>query len=76
MEAARRGWALFTAATPHPSCDEINEQLGTAGLPGISDRMYKHYKRLERYGRRSYVPINELDVAVRGRPFGDPGRQL
>lgn len=67
MEAARRGWAVFNAQTPHPSCEDINSELGPAGLPSISDRMYTHYRRLERYGRQDYIPINELDVSVKSR---------
>jgi hypothetical protein len=66
MEAARRGWALFTADTPHPAREMINDELVAAGLPGISNRMYTHYLRLERYERHEYIPINELDIEVRG----------
>ena len=69
MEAARRGWDIFTSTTPTPSLEEINEQLASESL-SISARMYQHYRRLQRFGRRSYVPINELDVVMKGRRGG------
>lgn len=63
--AARRGWALFTSSSPRPSRDEINAALDKVDLPHISIRMYDHYGRLARHGVADYMPINELDIAVK-----------
>jgi len=66
MAAGRRGWDLYISSAPHPTRSEINDQLREIEMVEISDRMYTHYQRLERYGRKLYVPINTLDVEVKG----------
>ncbi len=64
-QAARRGFEIFSAVTPPPSLDEINLQLSKREMPAVSLRTYDHYRRLARHGYSHYVPINELDVAVK-----------
>lgn len=63
--AAEHGWSAFTSSVPPPARSEINEQLVARGLPPVSLRTYDHYKRLVRHGYSRYVPINELDMAVK-----------
>jgi hypothetical protein len=70
MRAAQMGWAMYRAADPRPSIEDINLALGGQGLPTISDRMYDHYRRLERHGYEAYLPINELDMAVKAARLG------
>lgn len=62
--AARRGFAFFTA-DPRPSLLQINERLLALGFGPVSERMYDHYRRLVRHDYEEYVPVNELDVAVK-----------
>lgn len=66
-EAARRGWDFFRSADPPPSHDEVNERLRDEGLIGIAGRTYDHYRRLARHGYDGYLPINELDMAVKAK---------
>ncbi len=70
MRAAQVGWALYKASHPRASIETINLVLGGQNLPPISDRMYDHYRRLERHGYETYVPINELDMAVKAARMG------
>jgi hypothetical protein len=64
-QAAHDGWLLFREADPPPTREAINEALAARDLPPISLRTYDHYGRLIRHGYDRYVPINELDMAVK-----------
>lgn len=63
--AARDGWLIYTSSNPPPSRDEINGLLESRRVSPISKRTYDHYGRLARHGYDHYVPINELDMAVK-----------
>lgn len=67
MRSAEVGWQLFAASEPSPSLEAINEALAQRGLPTVSARMYDHYGRLVRHGYDRYVPINELDMAIKSQ---------
>lgn len=69
-EAAQAGWLIYRRFPTHPSRNEINEQLAAQGLPPVADRMYRHYEALTRHGRTEYVPVNELDVAIKAERLG------
>lgn len=45
------------------SHNEVNLFLITENRNPISDRTYRHYRSLLRYGFRSYFPINQFDVS-------------
>lgn len=64
-EVAVHGWEIYRSSVPRPSLAEINERLAAEGSGAVSNRMYDHYRKLERNGCRSYMPINELDVLVK-----------
>jgi hypothetical protein len=66
MRSAQMGWSMYKATDPRASIEAINLALGGQDLPPISARMYDHYGRLERHGFTHYVPINELDMWVKG----------
>ncbi len=63
--AAKYGWKLYGSADPPPSLDEINDGLLAAGLDHVSNRMYRHYRRLASNAYDQYVPINELDITLK-----------
>jgi len=60
-EEAELGWEVYLSSTPRPSLEQINAVLGDAGSGPVSPRTYRHYRKLERYSQRRYMPINELD---------------
>ena len=64
-EAAQEGWLIYRRFPIPPSRDEINAELTVRALPGISDRMFRHYQALARHGRTEYVPVNELDMDIK-----------
>ena len=68
--AARRGWEIYCVADAPPTLDHINAQLASEGLNSVSDRMYRHYRRLAFHGFEDYLPINELDVTLKLRRLG------
>jgi len=68
--AARQGFAFYTQEASPPALSTINEALTFAGYSPVSERMFDHYRRLVRYGYTSYVPVNELDVAVKASRMG------
>lgn len=63
--ASRDGWYIYAEATPRPDRGAVNEALARRGLPPVSPRTYDHYRRLDRHGYEHYIPINELDMAVK-----------
>ena len=67
IRAAQAGWTEFTSRMPAPDRHSVNEELERRGLPGISERMYRHYRALVRHGYDRYVPINELDMNVKAQ---------
>ena len=67
MRAAEVGWSLFASSDPPPTLDELNEELEHRSLPNVSGRMYDHYRRLMRHGHEHYIPINELDMAIKAK---------
>ncbi|MGA8725995.1 MAG: hypothetical protein WB565_13230 [Acidimicrobiales bacterium] len=64
-EVAVQGWEIYRSTVPRPSLADINERLASESSGAVSNRMYEHYRKLERNGYRKYVPINELDVLVK-----------
>jgi hypothetical protein len=66
-DSAKRGWDLYRASDPPLPRATINEQLVAAGLDPVSDRMYRHYRRLTSHRFVDYLPINELDMLLKLR---------
>jgi len=64
-DAAERGWELYRGSDPPVSRASINDQLRATGLDPVSDRMYRHYRRLSLHCVADYLPINELDVMLK-----------
>jgi hypothetical protein len=64
---ARQGWEFYRAAVPPPTHEEVNARLRERGLPGVSPRTYRHYRRMQRCHEVAYLPINELDQKWKGR---------
>lgn len=61
-EVAELGFEIYMASNPRPALDKINATLEAQGLPKVALRTFKHYKKLDRYGQRTYVTINRFDV--------------
>ena len=40
-------------------------------MPPVSERTFRHYGKLQRYGYSRYIPINQLDVKTLRDPFLD-----
>jgi hypothetical protein len=72
---AAAGWAIYRDADFALSLDEINDRLVRHGCSPVSQRMYRHYGKLQRYGYERYVPINQLDVKTLLDPFVDQARR-
>ena len=70
-EDAKVGWEIFKVRDYAASRDEINRTLRGRGYSPISERTYRHYQKLKRYGYERYVPINQLDVKTLKDPFLD-----
>jgi len=64
-EVAEHGWTLYRTSFPRPSLEEINTQLEAVGMERVSPRMFRHYKKLDRYDLSRYLPINELDIRTK-----------
>ena len=64
-EVAEEGWEIYRSTVPRPPLADINERFAREGSGAVSNRMYEHYRKLERNGYRKYMPINELDVLVK-----------
>jgi hypothetical protein len=65
--SAKGGWELYRASDPPLSRATINKQLVAAGLDPVSERMYRHYRRLTSHHFVEYLPINELDILLKLR---------
>lgn len=61
-EVAERGFEIYVATTPRPTRDQLNTLLAVEGLEPISDRMYRHYRVMDRRGQTVYLTINEWDI--------------
>jgi hypothetical protein len=64
---AKQGWLIYKASMPAPSLEELNRVLARAGVGPISNRTYRHYRRMKLHGVEDYLPINELDVRLKLR---------
>lgn len=60
------GYRLFLEHDGQIELDEINEHLRGLGLRELKPRSLTHFKKLRRYGYKSYVTQNRLDLAVAG----------
>src|SRR5206468_5917979 len=69
-EDARAGWDIFKSGV-NESLDDINQQLMALGRAPVSNRMFKHYKRLANAGFDRYVTINRFDTMNLPDPFTD-----
>jgi hypothetical protein len=65
------GWGVYKASGFAASLDDINAALLKQGFNPISDRSYRHFKKLAKYGYERYVPINQLDVETLRDPVWD-----
>src|ERR1051325_10392093 len=63
--SAQAGFEYYIASHETPTREAINLELAARGLDPISARTHDHYRRLERYGFTTYMPINELDVLIK-----------
>lgn len=70
-EDAKAGWEIFKAYRFAASREEINRKLTREGFSPISERTFRHYHKLKRYGYDRYVPINQLDVKTLKDPLLD-----
>jgi hypothetical protein len=68
--AAQVGFDVFRSSDPPPPLEAINEALAAKGLDGVAARTYNHYSRLVRHGYDEYMPINELDMAIKAKRRG------
>ena len=64
-ETAKRGWEIYRTSVPRPSLIVINATLNAEGVEAVSDRTWRHYRRLDDHGAKEYMPINELDVRLK-----------
>ena len=64
-DTARLGWSVHRSSASAPSLEVINHELQATGHELISDRMYRHYRRLAFHGYTEYLPINEFDIAIK-----------
>lgn len=64
-DTARLGWEIYRNSVSTPSLEVINQELQESANESISDRMYRHYRRLAYHGCTEYLPINELDVLIK-----------
>jgi hypothetical protein len=70
QDTARLGWANFRSLGDDATLTRINENLLAEGSGPVSDRMFRHYRRLARCGFGQYMPINELDMRMKLRDAG------
>jgi len=63
--AAETGFSIYLSAQPRPSLVRINDELLARGMVEVRDRTYRHYRSLDHWGQKSYLPINEFDIAVK-----------
>lgn len=59
---AAEGWGIYRQHQGEISLPEINEALRERGYRAVSNRMYRHYERLRRFGYSEYLSINRLDL--------------
>lgn len=60
------GYRLFLEHDGQIELDEINEHLRGLGLRELQPRSMTHFQKLRRYGYKSYITQNRLDLAVAG----------
>lgn len=70
-EDTRTGWEIYKASNYSLSLEDLNHALERRGFGQISDRSYRHLRKLERYGYDRYVPTNQLDVETLRDPVWD-----
>lgn len=56
-DQARLMWERYRDSKPRLTQVEL----------GATDRMMKHFRALERYGLKQYIPMNELDIRIKFR---------
>lgn len=70
-EDAQVGWQIYIEGNFALSLHDINEELIRRGFAPVSQRMFRHYRKLQRYGYTTYLPINQLDVKTLKNPLWD-----
>lgn len=70
-EDTRAGWEIFQESDYTLRLDEINSFLIRQRRSPVSDRTFRHYQKLVRYGFEHYLPINQLDVKTLHNPVWD-----
>jgi hypothetical protein len=73
FEDALTGWEIFLARSGGVSRNQLNAALSARGRQPISDRTYKHYRKLLRLGYSDYVSINRLDIRHANESIFDDG---
>ncbi len=63
------GWTLFRDSGGKIPQDDLSAILAGQDCPPVSNRMYRHYRKLFRFGYETYLPINQLDVRVLSDPI-------
>ena len=71
--SARAGFQIFQSSGGTLDKEEINTALEKSGYSPISDRMFRHYRNLERAGFNRYISINRFDVARASEPYENLG---
>lgn len=68
---AEAGWEIYRDSDFSLKRAEVNDELHRRGLPPVSDRTFRHYGKLRRFGYERYLPINQLDVHTLRDPIWD-----
>ena len=63
LEDAIKGYDYYLENRGKPSLEKVRKFLENIGRIPISQRTFGHYKKLMRFGFRSYIPINQFDVS-------------
>ena len=67
--SVKAGWDIYRKSGGSLRLSQINAALVRAGYDVISDRTYRHYRKMTKAGRTEYMPINRFDVhATEGSP--------
>jgi len=73
---AEAGWEIYKEADYALTLGEINQRLAERKFAPVSNRTFRHYGKLHRFGYARYVPINQLDVKTLTDPFVDRSSRI
>lgn len=67
----RAGFDVFRRYGGSIARDNLNLELVEAGYGVVSDRAFRHYRKLLRSGFDRYISINRFDISRAAIPFED-----